>query len=81
MARRALATAVALAALAIAGCGGSGDDTAPGQPAPGSISLRVMTFNIWYAYAEVARDRVVALENVHMPCCPYGPQGKSFTVR
>jgi endonuclease/exonuclease/phosphatase family metal-dependent hydrolase len=25
------------------------------------------------AYAEVARDRVVALENVHMPCCPYGP--------
>jgi endonuclease/exonuclease/phosphatase family metal-dependent hydrolase len=26
-----------------------------------------------FAYAEVARDRVVAIENVHMPCCPYGP--------
>ncbi len=26
-----------------------------------------------FAYAEVARDRVVAVENVHLPCCPYGP--------
>ncbi len=26
-----------------------------------------------FAYAAVARDRVVAVENVHLPCCPYGP--------
>lgn len=26
-----------------------------------------------YAYAAVARDRVVAVENVHLTCCPYGP--------
>jgi endonuclease/exonuclease/phosphatase family metal-dependent hydrolase len=26
-----------------------------------------------FAYVEVARDQVVAVENVHMPCCPYGP--------
>ncbi len=26
-----------------------------------------------FAYAEVARDAVVAVENVHLPCCPYGP--------
>ena len=26
-----------------------------------------------FAYAAVARDRVVAIENVHLPCCPYGP--------
>ncbi len=26
-----------------------------------------------FAYAEVARKRVVAVENVHLPCCPYGP--------
>jgi endonuclease/exonuclease/phosphatase family metal-dependent hydrolase len=125
-----------LICLAIGGCGGSDDGGA--EPAPGSVPLRVMTFNVWYggvsvdfgqiaeairaaradvvgvqepegnlrriadaaglpyvdesmhlisryplfaverggvrlAYAEVARDRVVALENVHMPCCPYGP--------
>ena len=137
MVRRALATALALAALAGAGCGDDGAD-APAKAPPGSVSLRVMSFNIWYggdsvdfgqiaaavraadadivgvqepegdlrrladaaglsyvdesmhlisryplfsverggiryAYAEVARDRVVAIENVHMPCCPYGP--------
>ena len=26
-----------------------------------------------FAYAEVERDRVVAVENVHLTCCPYGP--------
>jgi endonuclease/exonuclease/phosphatase family metal-dependent hydrolase len=26
-----------------------------------------------FAYAEVARDRVVAVENMHLTCCPYGP--------
>ena len=120
-----------------AGCGG-GDDDPGADPASGSVSLRVMSFNIWYggvsvdfgqvaaavraadadivgvqeteadlarladaaglpyvdesmhlisryplfsvnrhgiryAYAEVDRDRVVAVENVHLPCCPYGP--------
>ncbi len=26
-----------------------------------------------FAYVEVARDQVVAVENVHLTCCPYGP--------
>ena len=133
---RRLAAAL-LTALALAGCGGGGADDAT-EPVPGSVALRVMSFNVWYggvsvdlgqigaairaadadivgvqepegdlrriadaaglpyvdesmhlisrfplfdaergdirfAYAEVARDRVVAVENVHMPCCPYGP--------
>jgi endonuclease/exonuclease/phosphatase family metal-dependent hydrolase len=133
--RRSLPLAL-LACLIVGGCGGS--DTGDADEAPGSVAVRVMTFNVWYggvsvdlgqigeairaagadivgvqepegdlraiadaaglpfvdesmhlisrfplfaverggirlAYAEVARDRVVAVENVHMPCCPYGP--------
>jgi hypothetical protein len=26
-----------------------------------------------FGYVEVARDQVVAVENVHLTCCPYGP--------
>jgi endonuclease/exonuclease/phosphatase family metal-dependent hydrolase len=26
-----------------------------------------------FAYVEIARDQVVAVENVHLTCCPYGP--------
>lgn len=26
-----------------------------------------------FAFVEVGRDEVVAVENVHLPCCPYGP--------
>jgi endonuclease/exonuclease/phosphatase family metal-dependent hydrolase len=133
--RRSLLLALATC-LVLGGCGSS--DEGGAEPAPGSVTLRVMTFNVWYggvsvdlgqigeairaagadvvgvqepegdlrriadaaelpyvdesmhlisryplfaverggvrlAYAEVARDRVVAVENVHMPCCPYGP--------
>jgi endonuclease/exonuclease/phosphatase family metal-dependent hydrolase len=133
--RRTLLRAL-LACLVSAGCGGS--DEGGAEQAPGSVTVRVMTFNVWYggvsidqgqiaeairaagadvvgvqeaegnlreiadaaglpyvdeslhlisryplfererdgvrfAYAEVARNRVVALENVHLPCCPYGP--------
>jgi endonuclease/exonuclease/phosphatase family metal-dependent hydrolase len=128
--------ATAVACLLLAGCGG--DDAADDQPAPGSVELRVMSFNVWYGgvsvdftriaaaidaadpdvigiqeaeadlqriadaagyayvdeslhlisrypiferefqgtrfgYIEPAQGQVVAVENVHLTCCPYGP--------
>ncbi|MFI5122771.1 MAG: endonuclease/exonuclease/phosphatase family protein [Vicinamibacteria bacterium] len=131
-------TALLVICLAVGGGACGGGEEPPAKVAPGSVELRVMSFNIWYggvsvdfgqiaaairaadadivgvqepegnlrrladaaglpyvdeslhlisrfplfaverggvrfAYAEVARDRVVAIENVHLTCCPYGP--------
>jgi hypothetical protein len=48
--RRSLPLAL-LACLIVGGCGGS--DTGDADEAPGSVAVRVMTFNVWYGGVSV----------------------------